>query len=294
MEYNLYDSYPNPSISSVNSSKGSEMKPTHLRAKSSKFAHSDNEHIIPKASSDSIHRRHYLKSNHKNSGDSGELMDLNSRFNALKVALDQRPSMASTSSDGIPSSQSFYAPISPGDLRVATPTNNSIASMTQPRHWHRDQSIGPRPSPPSIAQARQDRQPSDAGKSAAGPRLQRPTWMHHAAPSGPSASPPPRDSACTRKGAAVSRGTAPAPPHLRRGPGGGPAGGGGPARGAGRRRSTADDATAAPSPPRERQRGSESDAEEAEHRAIMRRLDDSSEWAGSDPDPSRRAELLFV
>jgi hypothetical protein len=297
MDCNNSYSYPNPSLSSLYSSKGSEMKCTHLCPTSSQFADSDDEHVIPVTNSDSNLRRD-LNSNNRDSGDSGDAsMDLNSRFNALKIALDQRPSMASRSSNSRPSFKSPYAPISPGDLRVVV----TPADRPQPPPHP---SIGPRPPPPSAARARQDRQPGGAGKSAAGPRLQRPTWMHHAAPSGPSASPPRWDSAsAARKGAAAARGPAhwQAPPQHRWGPGSGSASGGsgdgpapsppGSARGGGRLRNLADDATP---PPTELQYGSESDVEEAEHRAIMRRLDDSAEWAGPDPGPARRAELLLV
>jgi hypothetical protein len=272
-------------------------------------------------------------------------MDLNSRFEALKIALDQRPAWESRSGSQSPFSpnisyerhqqflpfkssssarpdQSLDQPISPSELRVAmvAPADRTqthpIPTKSRPHRPQRDAHIGPFPQPQSAVREGQERQPGDDGKVAAvGPRLQRPAWMlHHAAPSGPSASPPRRAATGTRKGSnPAARGAAPAPhrdPSAGPGPAGGRRGGGpgagGPAAspqgsatstrsstGCCPRCPTADSAAALrpPSPLWLLERGPfESDAEEAEHRAIMRRLDDSAEWA----DPARVAELLFV
>jgi hypothetical protein len=256
-------------------------------------------------------------------------MDLNSRFEALKIALDQRPSIESRSCSQSPSAPyqcyernqftklsstrpdcSPYLPISVTELRLATmpADRRPLPTKSQPHRPQPDPSIGPRPPPPADKQESQDRQSGDSGKGAAGPRLQRPAWMlHHAAPSGPSASPPRRDATGARKGTNTARSNAPVLQH-RRDPRAGPPSRGnrgpptlspqGSVRGAccGPRLS-ADNSAAGPptpSPLRALECSSESDVEEAEHRAIMRRLDESAEWAGPNADPDRRAELLFV
>ena len=241
-------------------------------------------------------------SNEKDSSDFGELMDLNLRFEALKSALDSGPlhkpqrSPASISSrtQHTPSlhqrtycHDSTYVPISPSDLVVTT------GGVDSKLHYH-DPSQSLHPQLPNGADSatsasrRRHRQPERPSNAQLGPRLQVPFWMRHHSTAIPSPPEPPaprprqeRDRPRSNHGSGTRQETGRGRDALTDGAAHGPIG----------QSSACVQASRAGSRPRGDDpswASAESDPEEAEHRAIMRRLDDSGDWA---PDPT---ELLVV